>query len=129
MITFVKMISNMDMITISRETANKKVIKKPVAKKQVAASSMEPKKVQTVLRIRPELMARLKYKAAQVGLSVNADLEGVIQEAVMPRIPKLPKDFEISPLVKSLNGIIPAPTQEMLDADPKLAYIVGKGGK
>ena len=86
-------------------------------------------RVQTVLRISPELMARVKYKAAQLDTSVNAYIESVLRDAVMPRIPKLPKDFKISPLIESLSGIIPAPTQEMLDEDPKLAYILGKGGE
>lgn len=86
-------------------------------------------KAQTVLRISPELMARVKYKARQVDVSVNAYIESVLREAVMPRIPRLPQDFEVSPLVKSLSGIIPAPTKEMLEEDPKLAYIIGKGGE
>lgn len=119
----------MEVITRAQEVTAKKVIKKPVEKRQEPASSRGMQKVQTVLRVTPELMARLKYKAAQVGLSVNAYIEGILQEAVMPQIPRLPQNFEISPLVHSLSGSIPAPTQEMLDADPKLAYIVGKGGE
>ena len=116
----------MDVITMGPEAAIKKVNKKPIAKKQVVASSMESQKVQTVLRLRPELMARLKYKAAQCDMSVNAYVESVLKDALQPRIPQLPKGFKIDPLIKSLSGIIPAvtpPTQEELDQDPKFARL------
>lgn len=86
-------------------------------------------RVQTVLRLPEELMIRAKYKAKQENKSLNAFFEDAIAEAVHPKIPKLPKDFKISPTVEALSGIMPAPTQEMLDADDRLAYIWNKGGK
>ena len=43
-----------------------------------------------------------------------------------PGIPKLPKDFKIDPLVESLSGCIPMPSQEVIDSDPRLAYLLGK---
>lgn len=83
-------------------------------------------KIQTVLRIDSDLMARLKYRAAQCDMSVNAYVESVLKDALQPRIPQLPKGFKIDPLIKSLSGIIPAvtpPTQEELDQDPKFARL------
>lgn len=119
------------METIARERAatatRPKSSKQTKDKKTDTQEKKAPEKVQTVLRISPELMRRVKYKARQVDVSVNAYIEDVLREAVMPRIPKLPEDFEIDPVIKSLSGIIPAPSQEEIDADPRLAYILGKG--
>ena len=119
------------METIAQEraaaAARPKSSKKAKVKKADIQEKKAPAKVQTVLRISPELMKRVKYKARQVDVSVNAYIEDVLREAVMPRIPTLPKDFEIDPVIKSLSGIIPAPSQEEIDADPRLAYILGKG--
>lgn len=120
----------METIAKERNTASRpkssKNAKAQITEKQVKKAVP---KAQTVLRISPELMERVKFKARQVDVSVNAYIESVLRESVMPRIPKLPKDFEVSPLVKSISGIIPAPTKEMLEKDPKLAYIIGKGGE
>ena len=82
---------------------------------------------QTVIRFRKDILNRARYKAKQQDMSLNAYLEAVVADAVQPRIPKLPKDFQISPMVKKLSGSIPAPTPEQLAADDRLAYIVGKG--
>ena len=62
------MISFMD--TIARE-------------KEAAAKKKKNHKVQTVLRISPELMAHVKFKARQVDVSVNAYIEEVLKEAVI----------------------------------------------
>ena len=96
--------------------------------KETAAKRQKPQKVQTVLRISPELMAHVKFKARQVDVSVNAYIEEVLKEAVMPQIPKLPKGFEIDPVIKSVSGIIPmgTPAQKELDGDPKYAYLYEK---
>ena len=81
-----------------------------------------------MIRLKPEIMNRVKYSARSRGLSVNAYIEEVLDGASRPApIPKLPDSFEVSPSVKSLMGIIPPFTQEQLDQDPKLAYIIGKG--
>lgn len=82
---------------------------------------------QTVIRFRKDIMNRARFKAKQNNMSLNAYLEEVVAEAVKPAIPKLPKDFKISPAVEALSGIIPAPTKEQLEADDRLAYILGKG--
>lgn len=82
---------------------------------------------QTVIRFRKDILNRARFKAKQNNMSLNAYLEEVVAEAVKPVIPKLPKDFKISPAVEALSGIIPAPTKEQLEADDRLAYILGKG--
>ena len=99
--------------------------------KEAAAKKGKNHKVQTVLRISPELMAHVKFKARQVDVSVNAYIEEVLKEAVaavMPQVPKLPKGFEIDPVIKSLSGIIPTktPARKELDEDPKYAYLYEK---
>ena len=82
---------------------------------------------QTVIRFRKDVLNRARFMAKQRDISLNALLEEIVAEAVKPKIPKLPKDLKISPTVKALSGIIPAPTKEMLEADDRLAYILGKG--
>lgn len=99
MITFAEMISDMEAIT----------------------------RVQTVIRFREDVLNRARYKAKQQSMSLNAYLEHVVEEAVKPQIPKLPKDSKIIPAVERLSGIMPAPTQEQLAADDRLAYIYNKG--
>ncbi len=84
---------------------------------------------QTVIRFRKEILDRVRFKAKQNNMSMNSYLESIVEAAVKPQIPKLPKDFEISPEINALSGIIPAPTKEMLEADDRLAYIMGKGAK
>lgn len=51
----------------------------------------------------------------------------IVNEVIKrPPIPKLPKDYEIDPLVESLSGCIPMPPQIVIDSDPRLAYILSK---
>lgn len=83
-------------------------------------------RVQTVIRLRPEVMERVKYRAKSQNISVNAFVENALVEATKVPIPKLPKDFKIDPLVESLSGIFPPTTKEMLESDDRLAYILGK---
>lgn len=82
---------------------------------------------QTIIRFRKEVMERAKYKAKQQGKSLNAFLEEIVGAAVMLRIPKLPEDFQIDPAIERFSGIMPEPTKEQLEADDRLAYILGKG--
>ncbi len=83
-------------------------------------------RAQTVIRLKPELMERVKYRAKGRNMSVNAYVESVLEEATKAPIPKLPKGFKTSPVIERLSGIIPAPTQEMLESDERLAYILSK---
>lgn len=84
-------------------------------------------RTQTVIRFREDVLNRARYKAKQNNMSLNAYLEHVVEDAVKPQIPKLPKDFKISPAVERFSGIMPAPTQEQLAADDRLAYLYNKG--
>ena len=83
-------------------------------------------RVQTVIRLRQEIMERVKYRARSQSISVNAFIENALAEATKVPLPKLPKNFKISPLVESLSGIFPAPTKAMLESDDRLAYLLGK---
>ena len=83
-------------------------------------------RVQTVIRLRPEVMERVKYRAKGKKMSVNAYMESVLDAATRAPIPKLPKDFKISPMIERWSGCIPAPTKEMLESDDRLAYILSK---
>ena len=83
-------------------------------------------RVQTVIRLRPDVMERVKYRAKSQNISVNAFVENALVEATKVPIPKRPKDMEIDPIVKSLSGIFPPTTPEMLESDDRLAYILSK---
>ena len=80
-------------------------------------------RVQTVIRLRPELMMRIKYRAKGQGLSVNAYVEKVLEEDALPKIPKISEDFEIDPVIASFGGMLREPTREEVESDPKLAHI------
>ena len=83
-------------------------------------------RVQTIVRLRPELMERVKYRAKGQNISVNAFIENALMEATKVAVPKRPKDLKIDPVVESLSGIIPAPSKELLESDDRLAYILSK---
>ena len=78
----------------------------------------------TLLRLRPQVMARVKYYAKREKKSMNSFIEDVLEQATLAKIPKLPKDFKIDPVISSFNGIMRAPSQEELEADPRLAHIM-----
>lgn len=110
MITFVKMIAEME--TIARESAPSPAVKKKAA----------PKK-QVIFRLEPELLERIKFKAAQKGLSLNAFIETYLAELVKHKIPHLPEDFVIDPVIDSFRGLLSRPTQKELEEDTKLERI------
>ncbi len=83
-------------------------------------------KIQTVIRIRPEVMERVKYQARGNKMSFNAFVESILDQATKVSIPKLSKEIELDPLVKSISGAIPAPTPEMLEQDERLAHLLCK---
>ncbi len=81
-------------------------------------------RVQTVIRLAPHIMERAKQCARKKNMSFNAYVEAALEEVSSAKIPKLSKDFQIAPEIAAFNGMIPAPTQEELDADPRLANIM-----
>lgn len=86
---------------------------------------METMRESALIRLRPELMARAKRQAKAAHLSFNAFVEKVLEGAVEPEWPVLPPDYKISDEVRNLACIRPdwKPTEEELEADPRLAHI------
>lgn len=87
---------------------------------------METPRVSTIIRLRPETMAWAKQRAKRGNQSFNAYVEQLI-ERDRPTLPKLPKDYKISPEVEALSCIKQwrEPSPEELKADPRLAKILG----
>ena len=86
-------------------------------------------RVQTIVRLRPELLARVKRVARRENRSVNSFIEDALEKAAGLDFPKLPKDFKVSEEILALGGTIAEPTQEMLDNDAKFAYLWNKYGR
>ena len=85
------------------------------------------RKVQTGLRLSPILIARLKQEARKNHKSFNGYVEDVLDTTTMPRLPKLKReDYTPSQEILQLGRTIPPFTQEELDNDPKLAYILSE---
>jgi len=91
---------------------------------------------QTAFRLRPELLAKAKLKAKEKGMSLNGYVEKLMEddlvsagdkyEEVRRRLkgtykPDVPRTFSIPLMDKA-----PEFTQEELDADPRLEYLVNK---
>lgn len=84
-------------------------------------------KVQTGLRLSPTLIARLKLEAKRNHMSFNGYVENLLDNTTMPRLPKLErKDYLPSREILQLGSTIPAFTQEELDNDPKLVYLLSE---
>ena len=85
--------------------------------------------VQTTIRLPKELMERVKRQARREQRSFNSYVEHTLDKSTELVFPKLkPEDFIISDDIKRLSGSVHfvRPSQEELDADPKLAYLVEK---
>jgi len=83
-------------------------------------------RIQTGLRFRPALIEKLKIKAKRSNKSFNRYVEDLLEKDVADEFPHLNredfiKDNEFLALGKTI-GEIP---QEVIDADPKLAHILG----
>lgn len=87
-------------------------------------------RAQTVLRLDYYLFERAKMRAKERGQSFNSYVESLIEKEAGLVFPKLPKDFKVSEEIKSFGvpGGFVRPSQEELDADPKLAYLFEKYG-
>ena len=86
------------------------------------------KRVQTAFRLPVELIERVKWKAQRENRSVNNYVEDILTKATQAQWPRLPKGYTASAAdLFNYKGHVPSPTQEMLEADPKLAYIWNKG--
>ena len=80
---------------------------------------------QTGIRLPEETINLLKRKAARKGVSFNAYVESVLNQDVREEIPYIDPNAPISPEILALSGRWPAPTQEEIDADPRLQAILG----
>ena len=90
---------------------------------------METTMVQTTIRLPKELMDRVKRQARREHRSFNSYVEHTLDKSTELVFPKLkPEDFIISDEIKSLAGSthFVRPSQEELDADPRLAYLIEK---
>ncbi|MBP5302296.1 MAG: toxin-antitoxin system HicB family antitoxin [Bacteroidales bacterium] len=91
---------------------------------------MESVRIQTVLRLSPELMERVKRNARKQKCSFNSYVEQVLDQATEQSFPSLPEDFKVSEEVLGLCMMKSSkPSSEALAADPKLAYLWTKYGK
>ena len=82
-------------------------------------------RIQTAFRFTPELLARIRHSARKENLSVNTYVERVLDKATTLIFPKLPQDFEIPEELLQSAGCIPAPTEQELKNDPRLAHALG----
>ena len=75
-------------------------------------------------------MERVKRHAKREHRSFNSFVEYALDRATEPVFPKIGPDFKISDEIRSLQASVTFkhPSQEQLDADPKLAYLVKKYG-
>ena len=85
------------------------------------------RKVQTAFRLNPSLISRLKRQAEREHKSLNAFVEATLEKSVELEWPKLPKDFPVSKEVLDLRCALNwvEPTKEELEADPRMAHILG----
>ena len=90
---------------------------------------METARIQTVLRLPPELMERVKRSARKEKCSFNSYVERILDRAVGPVFPTLPPEFQVSKEIRELRRFeCKEPTADALEADPKLAYLWEKYG-
>lgn len=91
---------------------------------------METTRIQTVLRLPPELMERVRRNARKEKKSFNSYVERILEQATGPVFPVLPTDYEISEEIRKLGCLTaPEPSAEALAADPRLAWLWEKYGR
>ena len=99
------------------------------AENDITMSSEE--RIQTVLRLPKHVYYRVKLYAEREGRSFNSYVEKILARETDMDWPTIPKDFEIPEEILNLRpkkSVIKRPTQEELDNDPKLAYLMEKYG-
>lgn len=82
-------------------------------------------KIQTGIRLEPELCDRLKTQARMEGLSFNNYVEWILSKAVSTNYPKL-SELKVSEEILSLGETLPHYTAEEIEADERLAYLLSK---
>jgi len=87
---------------------------------------METTRIQTGLRFRPALIEKLKIKAKRSNKSFNRYVEDLLEKDVADEFPHLNReDFIKNNEFLALGKTIGEIPQEVIDADPKLAHILG----
>lgn len=86
------------------------------------------RRVQTAFRLEETLLNRLKKKASRQHKSLNSYVEALLKADVRnePEYPKVSFPIPHSTRVSRMLDIIPGFTDEDLEKDEKLAYILGK---
>ena len=87
---------------------------------------METARVSSLIRLQPGLMEKAKRRAKQENLSFNAYIERLLEQDSRLDWPTLPADFKVSEEILGfqIDGW-KEPSKEELEADPKLAHILG----
>lgn len=86
-------------------------------------------RIQTAIRLSPELLGRVKSQARKERRSFNSYVEAVLSKAVEWEWPVVDLSVPVSEEIKSLSASgYTHPSPEELAADPKLAYLVEKYG-
>ena len=83
-------------------------------------------KVQTGLRLDPELYNRLKIKAKQQKRSFNSYVETLLEASTGVDFPTLGKGFKVSDEIIAIGNTLPHYSEEEIAADDRLAYLLSK---
>ncbi len=87
-------------------------------------------RIQTVIRLNPDVMSRVKRQAKRENISFNSFVEKVLERAATPSFPELPPDFMVSEEIRSMARFeMPEESAELLEKDPKFAYLYEKYGR
>lgn len=86
------------------------------------------RRIQTAFRLEESLLNRLKQKASRQNKSLNSYVEALLKADVRdePEYPKVTFPIPHSTRVSRMIDILPGFTDEELERDEKLAYILGK---
>ena len=86
------------------------------------------RRIQTAFRLEESLLNRLKEKASRQNKSLNSYVEALLKADVRdePEYPKVTFPIPHSTRVSRMIDILPGFTDEELERDEKLAYILGK---
>ena len=83
--------------------------------------------IQTGIRMSPALYERLKRNAKRENRSLNNYVVTLLETATAPVFPRLKKeDYPIDEDLLQLGRVLAEPSEEELENDPRLAYILEK---
>jgi hypothetical protein len=86
------------------------------------------RRIQTAFRLEEPLLNRLKKKASLQNKSLNSYVEALLRADLRdePQYPEVSFPVPHSVRVSRMLDILPAFTDEEIESDEKLAYILGK---